>query len=144
MSENTVVRTIWLAIGMMSRVFRLHSGVGWVPTRGTVYRLDKGDVIVPGGRPMPFGFGTPSGEPVSGPGDLIGWTTITITPDMVGCDIAVFTDIEVKLHEKAKKRAAQKTFIERVREAGGIAGFAHTPEMAVEIVKGFTPLRKKA
>lgn len=144
MSENTVLRKIWLAIGMMSRVFRLHSGVGWVPTRGSVYKLDNGDVVVPGGRPMPFGFGDPSGHPVPGPHDLVGWTTITITPEMVGCDVAVFTGIEAKSDSTAKKRGAQKTFGQQVREAGGISGFAHTPEMAVEIVKGFTPIRRKA
>lgn len=143
MSENTVMRNVWLALGMMSRIFRLNSGIGWVPTRGEVETLQNGDKLVPGGRPVPLGFGTPSGDPVEGPGDLVGWTSIEITADMVGCWVAVFTNIETKKDKRAAKRRAQVNMIEQVKNAGGIAGFAHTPEMAVEIVKGFTPVMRK-
>lgn len=143
-SENTVLRQVWLAIGIMSRMFRVNSGMAWVQTRGKPYRDSNGDVVVPGGRMVTLGFGDTSGDPVAGVGDLVGWTTVTITPDMVGCDIAVFTDIETKSSGDAKKRKAQTEFISLVKQSGGIAGFAHTPEMAVSIVKAFQPVRQKA
>lgn len=140
-SENTVLRKVWIAIGIMSRMFRVNSGMAWVQTRGKPYREQNGDIVVPGGRPVALGFGDTSGDPVAGVGDLVGWTTVTITPDMVGCKIAVFTDIETKSSADAKKRKAQADFISLVNQSGGIAGFAHTPEMAVAIVKGFAPVR---
>jgi hypothetical protein len=143
-SENTVLRTVWLACGVISRLFRLNSGMGWVPTHGKTWREPNGDVVVPGGRPVALGFGDPSGDPVQGVGDLVGWTTITITPEMVGCDVAVFTDIETKSSAEAKKRKAQADFIDLVKRSGGIAGFAHTPTMALEIVKQFAPVSRKA
>jgi len=65
--------------------------------------------------------------------DLIGITTITITPDMVGRQIGIFTAIEVK--EEAwkpspsdKRERAQRNFIEWVKSRGGIAGFVNSVE----------------
>ena len=61
-----------------------------------------------------------------GSSDLIGWTPITVTPDMVGKKIAVFTAIEVKLNKNGKYKATdlQKAFISAVKSAGGFAGVA--------------------
>jgi len=62
--------------------------------------------------------------------DLIGWTTITITPQMVGSKVAVFTAVEVKGSDwkgkNDKREIAQKTFLDWVRANGGIAGFANS------------------
>lgn len=64
--------------------------------------------------------------------DLIGITSIAITPQMVGRTVAVFTAPEVKAgnwhytgtdHEKAQHR-----FHTIVNAAGGIAGFVKSPE----------------
>ena len=43
----------------------------------------------------------------NGSSDLIGWTPITITPDMIGKKIAVFTAIEVKKKTNADHTARQ-------------------------------------
>ena len=61
-----------------------------------------------------------------GSSDLIGWTPVTITEDMVGKKIAVFTAIEVKLNKNGKYKATdlQKAFISAVKSAGGFAGVA--------------------
>lgn len=62
----------------------------------------------------------------NGSSDLIGWTPVTVTPDMVGKKIAVFTAVEVKLNKNGKYKATdlQKAFISAVKSAGGFAGVA--------------------
>ncbi len=61
--------------------------------------------------------------------DLVGLTTIMITPDMVGKMIGVFTAVEVKeegwsINSTDKRAQAQKKFIDWVKTKGGFAGFA--------------------
>lgn len=80
-----------------------------------------------------------------GSSDLIGYNTITITPDMVGRRVAVFTAIETK-SRRGQTRANQANFIRAVREAGGIAGVARDVEdgrqLIHEFVKGASPCQK--
>lgn len=65
-------------------------------------------------------------------GDLVGWTPVTITPEMVGKTIAVFTNIEAKAigfkHRETypvkSREYGQNNFNQLVLNAGGIAGFA--------------------
>jgi hypothetical protein len=62
-----------------------------------------------------------------GSSDLIGWTKVKITPDMVGQTVAVFTAVEVKKRLARKFEHCgtedQRNFILQVRKAGGIANF---------------------
>ena len=71
--------------------------------------------------------------------DLIGATPITITPDMVGQTVAVFTSIEVKeegwRYTGNKREVAQKRWIDLVRSMGGFAGFASSVADFLEIVR---------
>ena len=67
-----------------------------------------------------------------GSSDLIGFKTITITPDMVGQNIAVFSAIEVK--DKGKATSDQKKFINIIKNAGGFAGIARDIEEAKKIL----------
>jgi hypothetical protein len=65
--------------------------------------------------------------------DLIGPTTIVVTPDMVGKHIAVLTVVEVKeegwvFNPKDKREQAQLKFINWIKSAGGFAGFASSVE----------------
>ena len=78
------------------------------------------------GRFVAYGLGSHGGHILRGPSDLIGWRTITITPDMVGSQVAVFAAIEVK--DKSKASTEQKQFIAQVQQAGGLAGVAHSAE----------------
>lgn len=72
--------------------------------------------------------------------DLIGFTKITVTPEMVGKEIAVFTAIEVKKEawkeEKKfdKREQAQSNFIEWIRMHGGFAGFANSIDKLTQIL----------
>jgi hypothetical protein len=73
-----------------------------------------------------------------GSSDLIGWTPVTITEDMVGKKIAVFTAIEVKLNKNGKYKATdlQKAFISAVNNAGGFAGVADCNKDLEDIING--------
>jgi hypothetical protein len=59
------------------------------------------------------------------PCNLIGMSQVTVTPEMVGKRLAIFTAIECK-SRKTKESARQKDWIEKVKTMGGIAGFAYS------------------
>lgn len=78
------------------------------------------------GRPVQFGL-------ARGSADLIGWRTITITPDMVGQRIAVFTSIEVKT-PTGRIRPDQQAWLDTVQAAGGIAGIARSVQDSEDLL----------
>ena len=61
--------------------------------------------------------------------DLIGITPVTVTDDMVGNTVGVFTAIEVKkpgwVYVGSDREIAQRRFIELVMSRGGIAHFTN-------------------
>ena len=77
-----------------------------------LFRNNTGALMDQQGRLVKFGL-------CMGSSDLIGFKTITITPDMVGSKIAVFSAIEVK--DKGKATDDQKKFINIIKKAGGLA-----------------------
>lgn len=135
-SENTVQREIWLALGSICRLFRLNTGRAWFSNLGPkgVQRLADGSVLIKAPRSIALGFAGPNGDPVVGACDLPGWTTVVITPEMVGRKVAVFTSIETKRTKGGKTSADQLNWCSQVKQAGGIAGIANSPEAAVAIV----------
>lgn len=68
-----------------------------------------------------------------GTSDAIGLHTITITPDMVGRQIAVFTAIEAK--DRADLTPQQRAFLVNVHRVGGIAGCARSVDDARRILE---------
>ena len=106
MSEQGVQQAIRLALGK-------HPGI-------RCFRNNVGAFKAPDGRVIRYGL-------ITGSGDLIGWKTVTITPDMVGRHIAQFMSIEVKT-PKGVVRPEQLTWAENVRQAGGIAVIARSVE----------------
>ena len=60
-----------------------------------------------------------------GSADLIGWTSRTITEEMVGQQVAVFTSIEVKT-PTGRVRPEQQQWLDAVAKAGGIAAVARS------------------
>lgn len=133
-AENTVQRSIWLALGKACRLFRVNTGKAWLSGAGPVQRLQDGSVLVPAARPVALGFGLPSGDPVVGAADLCGWTTVEVTPAMVGKRVAVFTSIETKRTKGGRTSGDQINWMEQVQKAGGIAGVANSPEFAQSII----------
>lgn len=137
-SESAVQREIWFALGRICRLFRLNTGKAWLAS-GQPVRLQSGDMLLPGARPVAIGLGLANGSPVVGAGDLIGMTTVRITPEMVGCKVAVFTSIECKRSSGGRTTPEQKRWAAIVQAAGGIAGVANSPGAALDIVKNYRP-----
>lgn len=121
-SEQNIQQQIRLALSKTgSRMFRNNVGTGWT---GRVVR-NIGSVTIYEPRPLDAGL-------CKGSSDLIGWTPVTVTADMVGKRLAVFTAIEVKT-TKGKTSPEQTNFIDRVKIDGGIAGVARSAEDATQI-----------
>ncbi len=80
------------------------------------------------GRWVQFGVASPGGS------DLLGWRTVTITPDMVGQRFARFLAIETKA-QRGRLTEEQRNFIAAVRAAGGIAAEVRSVEQAVELLR---------
>jgi len=91
-----------------------------------LFRNNTGTLRDINGRPVSFGL-------CKGSADLIGWTTRTITPEMVGQQVAIFTSIEVKA-ATGRIRPEQQQWLEAVQKAGGIAGVARSVDDALLLV----------
>jgi hypothetical protein len=91
-----------------------------------LFRNNTGTLRDANGRPVQFGL-------CKGSADLIGWKRVTITPDMVGSTVAVFTSIEVKT-ATGRLRPEQQQWLDAVQAAGGIAGVARSVEDAQRIM----------
>jgi len=118
--ENPAQREAWLEFGRQgSKMFRLNSGTAWA---GKGQRQPDGTVLIAYAQPVTLGFGYPNNKPVAGASDLIGWTPVVITPEMVGQTVAVFTAGEAKPATGGKASEDQEKFIAAVRRDGGIAG----------------------
>jgi len=62
-----------------------------------------------------------------GSGDLIGYKSVTVTPEMVGKKIAIFVSAEVKRPDK-KLTPAQENWMREIRRAGGLADIVYSPD----------------
>lgn len=100
--------------------------------RGAVrlFRNNCGALFDRTGAMVRYGLGT-------GTSDLIGYKSITVTPEMVGKKIAIFVAVEVK-SERGRVRPEQEQFIHVVRQAGGIAGIARSETDAANLLSGST------
>ena len=95
-----------------------------------LFRNNTGVLKDQHGRPVQFGL-------CKGSADLIGWTTRTITAEMVGHQVAVFTSIEVKT-PTGRLRPEQRQWLEVVETAGGIAGVARSVADAEALLRDAT------
>ena len=111
-----------------TRVMRNHvAGEAW---HGKAVKLPSGDVLLKNPRRVQCGLGT-------GTSDLIGWHTVTVTPEMVGRRLALFLAVETKAGKKPLT-PEQKDFLRCLKAAGGIAlalREGQEPETLEEITK---------
>ena len=111
--ETKIQQQIRLGLGTRPDLRLFRNQVGQLPDPRT-------------GRPVQFGL-------AKGSADLVGWKTVTVTPDMLGQQIAVFTSIEVKT-PNGRLSGPQRNWLHTVQTAGGIAGVARSPEDAALII----------
>lgn len=120
-----------------------------------LFRNNRGALLDKRGKPVRFGLANDTvaeGEALKS-GDLIGWETRLVTPDMVGTHVAVFKSIEVKpdgwkppgvgpIKDARGKLTAyghyagQKAWADLVNSEGGIAGFMIDPDRGFEPIDG--------
>ena len=113
-TEAAIMRAIQLAVSKQGDCRLLRNNVGVAVTKtGSVIR---------------FGLAV-------GSSDLIGWTPVTITEDMLGKRIAVFCAVEVKRSPRQKPTQEQLNFLNAVKKAGGIALVACSVEEVLDALK---------
>lgn len=88
-----------------------------------LFRNSVGGAKLADGRFLRYGL-------APGSADLIGWKSVTITPEMVGTRIALFCSLEIKRPGKAAIRPEQLNWRRVVSEAGGLAGIVSSKEEA--------------
>lgn len=135
--ENALLKKFLLEYSKLgSRIFRNNVGMGWTgKTDGPVKEtkraiLKSGDIVLRNARPFHAGF--PRGS-----SDLVGWTQVTVTPDMVGRKLAIFTAIEAKT-KNVSATPEQKNFIRTVKESGGIGVIAREFKDVLTSISIFT------
>jgi hypothetical protein len=125
-AEQHLRKAVLTAVrGMGVRLFRVNTGMAWA---GEAKQAGP-DVYIRNAYPIRMGL-------IEGGSDLIGWTPVTVTQDMVGERLAVFTAVELKVGRTATTEA-QDRFLARVREAGGVAGLARSVADAVELLRAW-------
>jgi hypothetical protein len=124
-AETNLVRRIMLALGRIShvRLFRNNVGTGWV---GKSTTMPGRGILISDPRRLDAGL-------IEGSSDLIGWTSVEITPEMVGKTVAIFTGIEVKTMVGTMS-GKQLNFMNQLRTAGGIVGVVRSPEEALKLL----------
>ena len=116
--ETIIQQQIRLALGRRSDLRLFRNNTGSLPDPRT-------------GRPIKFGL-------AKGSADLIGLRTVTITPDMVGRQVAVFTSLEIKT-PTGRATPEQRDWLEMVRSRGGLAGIVRSVQDANEIIENIAP-----
>lgn len=118
MKESNIQQLVRLAASKLKgvRLFRNNVALAWT---GDVSKLKDGSILIRNPRPLHAGL-------MKGSGDLIGWQSITITPDMVGAVIAKFVSVEVKT-TIGRESDDQKTWKNVVNQHGGAAIVARDP-----------------
>ena len=116
-NEQVVMHRMMLRFGRgATRLFRINSGMAWI---GKIIARTRTTITLE--NPRAFHGAT------QGTSDLIGWHSVTITPDMIGKRVAIFVALEVK-SATGRARPEQAAYAEAVRRSGGIAIIASDEE----------------
>lgn len=122
--ESDIQRLIRVALVKDTgvRLFRFQTGQFW---QGQIVHEDEELVTLRHARRVHIGF--------EGLADLDGWRMRTITPEMIGQQIAQWASIEVK-RPGENPTDAQQSFLWQVRRMGGLAGIARSADDAKRIL----------
>lgn len=122
--EGNLIKSVQLRLTKCgAKLFRNNTGTGWVGKKERI----PGGIIIRDPRPLKAGL-------FKGSSDLIGWTPVRITPEMVGKTVAVFTAIEVKT-KNTRLTKPQAQFIRRLLLDGGFGSKVMSAEEAEEYIK---------
>lgn len=94
-----------------NRLWRNHVGLAWHGQKIAEYQ--DGSIVLKNPRRVRCGL-------AEGSGDLIGGTVVTITPEMVGTQLLVFTSVEAK-QGRGTLRKMQAKWRDAIVKLGGIA-----------------------
>lgn len=129
--EGRIKAEVRKALGRVKglRIFNNPVGQGWIGDV-TPYKLTNvgSAMLIKHAQKLSFGL-------IKGSGDLIGWKSVTVTPEMVGQKVAIFVSIEVKT-PKGRLSAPQLVWRGNVIEAGGIALVVRSADGAVRLIEG--------
>lgn len=118
--ETPIVRDIQAELSRGDvRLWRNNRGKAW---QGKISHLQNGSILIEHPRCIDFGL-------CDGAGDLIGYRSMVVTPDMVGVRVALIVTGEVK-SEHGRMRAAQDAFRFLIDGAGGISFVARNVDEA--------------
>jgi hypothetical protein len=130
MSTGTaLMNRVMLALSEAGRsVWRNTTAVGWAGKSfmlrpGEKYTARGGERVVLEARPIKAGL-------CPGSSDLVGFETVTITPAMVGRNVAIFSVWEVK-DGKGRLTTDQARFLAHVEAGGGIAACVRSADDAL-------------
>ena len=103
----------------------------------TLLRNNSGAFKDETGRLVRYGLGQISNTQPYKSSDLIGWTEVVVTPEMVGQRIAIFTAVEIKRQSwkatKDEREEKQRNFINWIKARGGIAGMVNSVDDFVKL-----------
>jgi|SRR5690554_1276 len=123
--ETKIQQRIMLALSEAGCVvWRNNVGQAW---HGRVIHQAADQVTLAGAHKIPYGL-------CKGSSDLLSITPITITPDMVGETVGVFTAPEVKT-PTGRVSKEQALFLQAVTQRGGIAGVVRSVEDALALIR---------
>ena len=136
MTEADLQAAIRLDVGALphARLFRNQVGEAW---QGQAVKSPPGILSLQHARRVNFGLAPSSG-------DLIGWTSVIITPEMVGRLVAVFTSGEVKKPSVKHLPEDQQNWADVVLAAGGRAAMLRSVEDARLLTSACLPFGRIA
>lgn len=124
-AEKDIINAILLGASERGhRLFRQNTGKGWVGKVVGGVSADRITLREP--RPLVAGL-------CVGSSDVIGYSPVLITPEMVGQTLGVFVALEVKT-PGVRVTPEQKAFLDAARAKGCITGVVYSADEALKLL----------
>lgn len=127
-SESKILKQVMIELSQFCTLFRNNTGKAWIgkdtyiKTKQNV-TVNPGDVVIRKARRFHAGL-------VNGASDIIGWTKVEVTQEMVGTDVCLFSGIEIK-SSSGRLTDDQEIFMNKIIESGGISFVARSADEAI-------------